>query len=286
MQSPASELLRKLTAFLAWSLIFFGCSLMNLENPEPALPPADLPTSAGPITDWWHPEPGLSWQWQLDGKIDLEVEAEVYDLDYETELEIISDLKAQGVKLICYISLGSYEDWREDADRFPDEVLGNEYEGWPGERWLDIRRIDLLGPIMEARLDICAQKGFDAVEPDNIEIYTNNTGFPLTYEDQLNYALWLAGQAHARGLSIGLKNAPDQAADLVEDYDFAITEDCFSYQWCEGMLPFIEANKAVFAAEYTDMDVDFEMACIQADELGISVILKRRSLSAWVEFCP
>jgi hypothetical protein len=269
-----------------WCLIFLGCSLVELGNLEPTLTPGDLSDFSRSDTDQWRPEPGLSWQWQLDGQIDLEVETEVYDLDYETEPEIIADIKAQGVNLICYISVGSYEEWREDADAFPEDILGKNYEGWPGERWLDIRKLDQLGPIMEARLDICAQKGFDAVEPDNIEIYTNDTGFSLTYEDQLNYALWLADQAHARGLAIGLKNAPDQAEDLVGLYDFAITEDCFYYDWCEEMLPFIETNKAVFAAEYTDMDIDFESICQLAEELQISVILKRRNLGSWVEFCP
>jgi hypothetical protein len=52
------------------------------------------------------------------------------------------------------------------------------------EKWLDIRRIDLLAPILRARLDLCNVKGFDAIEPDNIEIYDNNTGFPLTYNVQ------------------------------------------------------------------------------------------------------
>jgi len=78
-------------------------------------------------------------------------------------------------------------------------VLGNDYEGWAGEKWLDIRQISTLAPIMRARLDLCKQKGFDAVEPDNIDGYTNATGFPLTAQDQLDYNIWLANEAHARG---------------------------------------------------------------------------------------
>ena len=37
---------------------------------------------------------------------------------------------------------------------------------------------------------------------------TTIPGFPLTYQDQLQYALWLADEAHKRGLAIGVKNAP------------------------------------------------------------------------------
>jgi hypothetical protein len=66
-------------------------------------------------------------------------------------------------------------------------VLGRNLDGWPGERWLDIRRIGALRPIMKARIAKCARKGFDAVEPDNIDGYQNRSGFPLTGSDQLRY---------------------------------------------------------------------------------------------------
>jgi len=241
---------------------------------------------------WWHPAPGLTWQWQLDEEVDTSVEADVYDIDLYAPQEVIDELHARGVRarrgvrVICYISVGSWEDWRPDADRFPPEVLGRDYEGWPGERWLDIRRLDLLAPIMRARLDLCAARGFDGVEPDNIEIHTNRTGFPLTYADQLAYARWLADEAHARGLAIGLKNAPDMVADSLEFFDFAITEDAFYYHWIEEMLPFVKAGKAIFAAEYTDTGVDFEAACAWGREHNVSFILKNRILTAFRVTCP
>ena len=199
---------------------------------------------------------------------------------------IIDELHAQGRKVICYISVGSWEDWRPDKDNFPAEVLGKDYEGWKGEKWLDIRQIDKLAPIMLARLDLCKAKGFDAVEPDNMEIYTNDTGFPLTYEDQLKYALWLADEAHKRGLAIGQKNASDQVKDLVDIYDFAITEDYFYYDDAETMLPYINAGKPVFAAEYTDLPGDFKAFCEQSKQLNFSTILKKRGLDAWIQTCP
>ena len=102
-----------------------------------------------------------------------------------------SDLHADGSAVVCYISAGSWERWRPDADRFPERVLGRS-NGWPGERWLDIRRRGVLRPIMEARLDMCARKGFDAVEFDNVDGYANRTGFPLTGADQLRYNVFLA----------------------------------------------------------------------------------------------
>ncbi|UCH27566.1 MAG: endo alpha-1,4 polygalactosaminidase [Trueperaceae bacterium] len=241
--------------------------------------------------DWWRPSATTSWQWQLgDAGIDTSFDVDVYDIEmFDNDADVVADLQARGRKVICYISVGSWEDWRPDKDLFPSSVIGNAYEGWSGERWLDIRQIELLAPIIRARLDQCQAKGFDAVEPDNIDGFTNDTGFPLSYEDQLKYNIWLAREAHARGLSIGLKNDGDQAEDLEPYFDWAMTEDCFAEDWCEEMMPFSEAGKAVFAAEYTDQMAEEEFlteVCPQARAMQIMPILKNRDLDAWRRACP
>jgi endo-alpha-1,4-polygalactosaminidase (GH114 family) len=229
---------------------------------------------------------GLTWQWQIgNNDIDTSVNANVYDIDLYVEQSIIDELHAKGRKVIGYMSVGSWEDWRPDKDQFPSEMLGKDYEGWKGEKWLDIRQMDKLAPILLARLDLCKAKGFDAVEPDNMEIHTNDTGFPLTYDDQLKFALWLADESHKRGLAIGIKNAADQVKDLVGHFDFAITEDAFFYGWAEKMNPFIESGKPVFAAEYTDLGGDFASYCRRSQQLNFSTILKHRSLDAWLQTC-
>ena len=250
---------------------------------------AEIPALTAPETSLpiWIPEPGTTWQWQLTGDLsDSLPSASVYDLDlFETDASAVRALHAQGRKVICYLSAGSWEDWRPDAETFPGEIIGKKYQGWPGERWLDIRRLDALGEILGQRLDLCRAKGFDGIEPDNIDAYANDTGFPLTAADQLTFNRWLASEAHARGLSIGLKNDPDQAAELVADFDWALTEDCYDQGWCGAMLPFLEAGKAVFAAEYTDTGVDFEAACMELQPAGFSLILKDRELTAWSQAC-
>ena len=257
---------------------------------EPASPTKEhplYPTSSPGSASWWRPAPGLSWQWQLgDDEIDTSIEADVYDVDLYIDQAVIDELHVQGRRVICYISVGSWEDWRPDAGQFPPEVLGKDYEGWPGEKWLDIRRIDLLAPIMRLRLDLCAARGFDGVEPDNIAIHDNITGFPITYADQLAYARWLADEAHARGLAIGLKNAPDMVSDSLSFFDFAITEDAYYYGWARELLPFIEAGKPVFAAEYTDMNMDFNATCAWGRQHKVSFIRKNRILTAFRVSCP
>jgi endo-alpha-1,4-polygalactosaminidase (GH114 family) len=275
-----------------------ACNLVNQTTPAPKTSspdPSEKP-SAGSATPtpqdspevWGKPLGSLRWQWQLtDLPVDISIDGDMVDIDlFENDAFVVAELHAQGRKVICYVSVGSWEDWRPDADQFPASVIGNDYEGWAGENWLDIRQIDLLAPIMRARLDLCRDKGFDGIEPDNIDSYTNDTGFPLTYEDQLKYNLWLAEEAHARGLSIGLKNDSDQVADLLPYFDWALTEDCFAEGWCEDMLPFIQMGKPVFAAEYTDTGVSIEQICQEARQLNFSPILKNRELDAWLKTCP
>ena len=231
----------------------------------------------------WRPGLGVTWQWQLSGPIDTSVEAEMFDVDlFETKEEVIQELHAKGRVVICYFSAGTYESWRPDASSFPREVIGLPLEDWPDERWLDIRRLDVLGPIMEKRLDMAVLKGCDGVEPDNVDAYANHSGFPLTYEDQLRYNLWLAQEAHVRGLSVGLKNDLNQIPDLVEAFDWALNEECFFYHECEALKPFVQAGKAVFGVEY---ELDTQFFCPQANAMGFSFMKKHWDLDAWREPC-
>ena len=62
--------------------------------------------------DWWHPAAGLTWQWQLTGKFDFDIQADVYDIDLHVDKSAVDYFHAQGARVICYISVGSWEDWR------------------------------------------------------------------------------------------------------------------------------------------------------------------------------
>jgi hypothetical protein len=74
--------------------------------------------------------------------------------------------KIRAVTLNLWLA-GSYEEWRTDAASFTASVLGTPLDGWPGERWLDIRSPVVRG-IMEKRIKACKDKGFLAVDPDNV----------------------------------------------------------------------------------------------------------------------
>jgi hypothetical protein len=232
---------------------------------------------AGADTGRWVPAPGTPWQWQLTTPVDQSVNAPVYDIDgFENSDEVVDALRARGRKVICYLDVGAAENFRPDYASFPARVLGKT-NGWPGERYLDIRRIDVIGPIMAKRFDMCRAKGFDAIEADVVDGYANDTGFPLTAADQIAYNRYLARLAHQRGLSVALKNDVEQVPSLVGDFDFSIDEQCAEYAECDGLLPFIRARKAVLETEYNLPNSAF---CPRLKALGFSAMRKTLALDA------
>ncbi|MER5510228.1 endo alpha-1,4 polygalactosaminidase [Streptomyces sp. NPDC002766] len=254
---------------LALLLLSAGCATHS-DSDSPASAPR------------WRPHPGVAWQWQLSGRIDTSVDVPVYDIDgFDQSRATVAALHRKGRKVICYLSTGAWEDWRPDAKKFPRSVIGRG-NGWRGERWLDIRRTDVLAPLMAARLDMCRDKGFDAVEPDNMDGYRNTTGFHLTAADQLRYNRLLAKLAHDRGMAVGLKNDLDQIPLLVKDFDFAVDEQCAQYGECAALKPFIEADKAVFHVEY---ELPTSRFCAQSRRLKLSSMLKKYELGPWRRAC-
>ncbi len=232
-------------------------------------------------------ETGMAWDWQLQEPRNLDVRVEVLDLDPEaTSSAEISAVKHRGIYTICYVSVGTVEDWREDASAFPKEVVGHDYTDWPGEAFLDIRALDVLLPIMTRRFENCRAKGFDAVEPDNMDVHINQTGFEIEPGDVIKYVKTLADIAHRLGLDIGQKNVPDLTLDLVDKFDFAITENCYSDGWCEKMDAYITKGKPVFAAEYDTPVSDYDEACRTAQNLGVSMIFKTYDLTSATVACP
>lgn len=273
-------------------LLLTSCAPMRQANaPTPSIP--TLPTATAndiflPIIISGVPTvPKLpqivSWQIQYTGEIDISLDVDVFNLDlFDTPPAIIGELHKRGVFVMCYFSAGTYEDWRPDASQFPSDVLGKDVQGWPGEKWLDIRRLDLLALIMEERLDLAVEKGCDGVDPDNVNGYENDTGFPLTNQDQLVYNRFLSTAAHERGLAIGLKNDLGQILDLVSNFEWIINESCFSYQECHLLQPFQEEGKPVFVIEY---ELVPEEVCPLANQMGFNVLLKHRELDAYRVDC-
>jgi hypothetical protein len=253
----------------------------------------------------WKPAVNTRWQYQLQGTAGMAasghinvnisavpftggaaVKPAVFDIDlYQDEAfagnastvntAAVQAIHAAGGKAICYVSAGTWENWRPDASAFPASVRGRK-NGWPGEVWLDIRQTGILIPIMQARLDKCATAGFNGVEWDNVDGYSNRSGFPLTAADQTNYNALLANLAHSRGLSVALKNAVELVPTLAPYFDYAVNEECQRYKECGTYTGnFVQAAKPVFQVEYSGT---LASICTNANQSGRNAIKKSLDL--------
>jgi len=238
--------------------------------------PAAQATQA-PAATPWVPKVTDTWQWQLTGNINTSYNVTVYDIDlFDAPDSVLTTLRNQGKRIVCYFSAGSAEDWRPDYNQFKAADKGNNLDGWPGEKWVDTRSANVRN-IMKGRLDKAKARGCDGVEPDNVDGYTNNPGFPLTASTQLDYNRFLATEAHARGLKIALKNDVDQLSALAPSFDFAVNEQCNQYSECGGYSAFTNNGKPVFNAEYkkiwrTDANARAQM-CAKAKAMNLRTLV-------------
>lgn len=238
----------------------------------------------------WKPAIGNTWQIQLNGPLtSMTVAAHNYDIDlFENNETTIKALHRMNAKVICYFSAGTYEDGRPDASAFAKSSVGSNVVDWAGEKWLDIRSASVRS-VMAARIKLAKEKGCDGVDPDNVDGYSRkDTGFRLTKGDAIKYLQFLAGEAHSRGLAIGLKNSAELASSVMDHMDWDICESCVVYNECRTYQPFIMAGRPVFHIEYVDGDkpVNLTAACNAPGTRGFSTLLKRQNLDEWFLACP
>ena len=241
-------------------LVLVCCTACGSGEDDPFDPPSDTGTAPDTETDpaippvtsgtWYRPPVTTTWQWQLQGDVNIGYDVALYELDLvETPASVVAALKASGRRLLCYFSAGSWEDFRPDAGQFPSSALGSVCSGFEDERWLDVRSPEVM-TLMKARLDLAVQRGCDGVEADNVDGFENATGFPLTAADQLAFNRTLYNEAHGRGLAVAMKNDVGQVADLLEYVDLHVSERCHELDECGLLDPFIAQGKPVLNAEY------------------------------------
>lgn len=208
----------------------------------------------------WQPGPHEPWQWMINGTFNVNNIAHIkggakdqpttYDIDgFENTAATVAALHAKGYHVICYIEAGSWVDYRPDSGKFPKSIIGKRIDGF-SDKWTDIRS-PLLKPLIAARIQMCARKGFDAVEPDLEDGYSNNTGFPLTAADQIAFNTWVATTVHNAGMSVLLKGDPEQAKQLAPTVDFFLNEECNDYSECRQYPTLAASGKTVLNAEYS-----------------------------------
>jgi hypothetical protein len=212
---------------------------------------------AGGGGGWWKPTVNATLYWQLTNyPAAHDKNVGVYDIDgFDNDAAEVDALHQAGYKVICYVDTGTYEPGRPDAKDFPAGLKGKELPDWPGEQWLDVRpsgaNYATLQSIMTKRFQMCHDKGFDAVEPDNIDSYDNDPGFTTKAADQVTYNSWIADTVHGLGMAVLQKNDLGQVDDLIGKFDALLNEQCIENKECPSLQPYIDAGKPAWDAEYS-----------------------------------
>jgi hypothetical protein len=247
-------------------------------------------TSTGSSTGGspWKPSstPPISWDWQIGASSDAAIVppagSQMIDVDgFNVSAQKVAALHAAGLKVVCYLDVGSYETGRPDSADYPAALRLSEDPDWPGEWFLDIRDVfksgSVLAGILNKRFQMCKDKGFDAVEPDNLDNWDANRSL-LTEQDQVDFDGWVADRVHALGISVALKNCPELVTRLdrtgqrlVDKFDFELDEQCQEYSECDSFTEFSKAGKAIFDVEYK---ANLTLNCSQFGSLSINALKK------------
>ena len=194
---------------------------------------------------------------------------------------------APGLYNICYVN--GFQTQPQEAGwwraHHPDLLLhdrsGREVTdpGWPGEVLLDTRtpaRRSALAAVLGTWMRGCAQDGYRAVEPDNLDSWTRSHGL-LNRDDAVALARLLTARGHALGLAVAQKNAADLArVGRSIGFDFAVAEECQFYNECNAYTSVY--GKRVIEVEYADNGrATFDRAC-RARAGQVSLVYRDRDL--------
>lgn len=212
------------------------------------------------------PTRNVVWDWQIgassDSAIGLPGGANLIDLDgFTVSAGKIAALKSQGVYTVCYLDVGSYEPGRPDSAQYPGYLKLQQDPDWPAEYFLDINDVfkpnSVLASLLTARMQMCKTKGFDAVEPDNLQNDENVSGGRITAQQQLDFNSWIADRAHATGLAVFQKNGPDKILKtdssgkaMVDKFDGILNEQCQEYGECAALAEYTKRGKLALDVEY------------------------------------
>ena len=256
---PFGDVARPLLAAIAVCLLGFGG------------PPAQAA---------WQPAAGSTFDLQLTQPLNLVRPVNSLALDlFTTTPEQIGELRARGITVFCYIAAGFWESWRPDADSFPELALGASLTGWPGHRWVDPDS-PAVDPILQARLDLCRERGFNGVLLAGLDQPAEAAGFAITAEQRRAFQHGLAAAAHDRGLVAGAIGGFAEPSELVDGFDFLVADGCLAWVGCADALePWRTAGKPAYLVAYTNQQGKMDRLCHEAAELGFQLIFKTQSLN-------
>jgi hypothetical protein len=230
------------------------------------------------------PAADSAWQAQLSGAIDPELSVELFYLDPDSnEPGALARLKEQEKHYVCYLSAGTFEPWRADANEFPERVRGNALENYPEEQWLDVRDATVR-QLMSDRVAALALEGCEGIVPESMEVHAADTGFDLTLYDALDYAGWFVERIHAAGISAGLHGPSVLTTSLAMAADWGLAVACVEPSGCSEFQPLVELGKPVLHVEFGDEETAPDV-CRSAERLGFDALIKRESFDAFRIAC-
>jgi endo-alpha-1,4-polygalactosaminidase (GH114 family) len=230
------------------------------------------------------PPPDAKFDYQIGGDYPLPPGVEVVSRDWFIGSAVPAAYS------ICYVNAFQTQDDERGVDR-PDERsnwparlvlrrLGDD-PNWGGEYLVDISSASKRARAadwVQQMIRVCADKGFDAVEYDNLDSWTRFDGTPVAdrvpfgKEQAIRYAKALTKRAHALGLAVAQKNTLQLSRRQSRErigFDFAIGEECARYRECGDWRP--RFGNHVIDIEYRRSD--FRRAC-RAIGSTVSVALR------------
>jgi hypothetical protein len=237
-----------------------GCATDAAASPEP------LPTSGVP-------------DYQLGGAYTPPSGVTVVERDS-------TERPAKGTYGICYVNgfqtqPGDAAMWKE---RYPSAVLRTASgkpvsdPGWPDEMLLDTRtaaKRAVITKVIGKAIDRCADRGFDAVEFDNLDSWTRSKG-ALTRAGNVALAGSLVAAVHREGMAAAQKNTPQlgTAGKRTAGFDFAVAEECVQYRECSAYTDVY--GKRVIDVEYADtLKPTWSAVCAMRDRPAMTILRDR-----------
>ncbi|OLV18237.1 ring canal kelch-like protein [Deinococcus marmoris] len=264
-------------------------------TPPAPTPPAPTPPAPNPVVGTGNfklpPAGKVAWDWQIgastDSAIKVAADVKLIDLDgFTVSAAKVAELKRQGLYTVCYIDAGSYEPGRPDSARYPDYLKIQQDPDWPAEYFLDVTDVfkpnSVLASILIDRMKMCKSKGFDALEPDNLQNDENVRGGRITTQQQIDFNGWIADQAHGQGLAVFQKNGPDKillrdrtGKMMVDKFDGILNEECQQFGECGPLAEYVKRGKLALNVEYSRNKA---LDCNLMAQLGVNALKKDLSL--------
>lgn len=284
---------RLMPALLVSAALLTGCDradpappVAGALTPAPTAPAETLPSAPGadtlqaeaiaPVSTGPHLPPAgrVGWMWLRPGEqlgLDqLPDDVTLIGLDgLSTKPAQVAALKERGIYTICRLNLTTFDPQSPDADLFTPQMRRS---GAGLDLGQATRPGSALGVLLTRRLGACVVRGFDAVDPGDLG-GAGRTEDARARQQRLNFAGWLADQAHAAGLAILQHGAlrdqgqrDEHGRVLADIFDGALSRNCQAEESCGALIAYVNRGKLALdlAAPGTGLD------CQSAERLGIN----------------